>query len=261
MKRFTLLVLTAAAVLMMAAPCFAEGQDGPPPGTIGSGSITIEQIQKDIVQYTAERNGIKVFFVLPRGWELKEEGLDKAGKLLEGVPAYLLLSRAPVAKPDDPTDLVFELHVYEQRLPIDGITDKDGKKVDQKELFRGFLDAQLNQALGRGWKVLTEAKDIVPKPYGPENRPYGQTPFVPIFFETKEGAKLYTFTSVAEDTVWMLRFLVTKDQTENYGALIALILDNTFALTDAQYTEVEQRQAAALKKLEQEGKAPKQPAK
>ena len=249
-----------AAAVLVAAPCFAQGNDGRPAGTVGSGSITVEQILQDIVQYTAERNGINVFFVLPRGWELQEEGLDKqTGELVEGVPAYMLLSRAPVADPDDPTDLVFEMLIYEQGLTENLPEDLPEEERTHKARFRGFLDAQLSQALSRGWTVETDVKDIVPKPYGPDDRPYGQTAFVPIFYKTEEGAMLYTFTSVAWDTVWMLRFLVAKDQTDNYGALIALILDNSFALTDEQYEEIERRQAEALKELEAEGNAPKQP--
>jgi hypothetical protein len=256
MTRFTFIVIALGAVLLMAVPSFAEApKDDRPQGTIGSGSITIEQIEKEVVEYTAKRKGINVFFVLPRGWELQEEGLDKkTGQLAEGVPAYMLLSRAPVAKPEDPTDLIFELAIFEQGLTENLPADLPEAERDQKARFKAFLDAQLSQALGRGWKVLTDVKDIVPKPYGSAKRPYGQTAFVPIFYETKEGAKLYTFTSVTWDTVWMMRFLVSKDQTDNYGALMALMLDNTFALTDQQFAEVQKAQEEALAKLKAEGK-------
>ena len=259
MKRFTSLFLVLGCI-MLAVPALAQsGTENRPKGTLGSGAITIEQIQSEIVQYTAQRNGINVFFVLPRGWELKEEGLDsKTGELIDGVPAYMLLSRAPVARPDDPTDLVFELRIYDQGLTENLPADLSEEDRDQKVRFRAFLDAQLNQALSRGWKVLSETKDIIPKPYGPNDRPYGQTAFVPIFYETKEGAKLYTFTTVTWDTVWMMSFLVAKDQTDNYGALMALMLDNTFALTDEQFEAVEEAQAAAKKKLEEEGVLPKE---
>jgi hypothetical protein len=255
MMRFTFVVLVLGC-LALAAPAMAQApKDERPAGTIGSGAITIEQIKNEVVEYTAKRNGINVFFVLPRGWELQEEGLDKkTGSLVEGVPAYMLLSRAPVAKPEDPTDLIFELRIYEKGLTQDLPKDMSAEDRDQKARFKAFLDSQLSQALSRGWKVMTDTKDIVPKPYGPKDRPYGQTAFVPIFYQTKEGAMLYTFTTVTWDSVWMMSFLVTKDQTDNYGALMALMLDNSFALTDQQFDAVQKAQQEALKKLEEEGK-------
>lgn len=258
MKNYAVIVIALLLALPLAAHAQGEQFDDRPSGTIGSGSLSVEQIQQDIVQYQATRNGINVFFVLPRGWELLEEGLDEeTGELAEGVPAYMLLSRAPVADPDDPTDFIFELAIYEQKIKSEGETDEQGNAVGQSEQFRAFLDAQLSQALGRGWKVQTPVGDIVPKPYGAEDRPFGQTAFVPIFYETQGGAMLYTFTSVTWETIWMIRFLVSEDQSDNYGALIALMLDNTFALTDEQFEEVQRRQEEAfqqqMEQMDKEG--------
>lgn len=77
----------------------------------------------------------------------------------------------------------------------------------------------------------------------PPTRP--PTVFVPIFYEVppahnskSKGSVLYTFTSVVNGKVWMLKFLVAKDQIDNYGALIALILNNSFGMTKAEYEEL-----------------------
>ncbi len=41
--------------------------------------------------------------------------------------------------------------------------------------------------------------------------------------------------------MWTLKFLVAEDQIDNYGALIALILDNSFGLTEAEMKEMEKQ--------------------
>jgi hypothetical protein len=244
MRRLLFVIILALA----ATPALAQDKDSNkqgelPPGVVGSGAITLQQLTEDLQFLITEKYGIVVAFVLPRGWELVEQGIDpKTGKLREDLNVYSVISRAPVAKKGDPTDLIFELHIFKRGLLED--LPKNTKPEDKTEAvqFRNFLDEQLGINLKAGLKCLTKAADINAKPYGPPTRP--KTYFVPIFYEVPpppdsggKGSMLYTFTSVAGNKIWMLKFLVSKDQVDNYGALIAFVLDNALAMTKQQYEE------------------------
>lgn len=217
---------------------------GEPPGSMGSGAITATQFTKDLQILMTEWQGTVINFVLPRGWELVEAGLDsKTGKLRDDLKIYSLISRAPVAKKGDPTDLLFELDIFKQGLLEDLPADTPADQRTEPAQFNGFLNAQITINIKAGARCVTKPQDIEAKPYGPPTRP--PTMFVPIFYEVPpphnskgKGSVLYTFTSVAGGKVWMLKFLVAKDQIDNYGALIALILNNSFGLTKAEYEEM-----------------------
>jgi hypothetical protein len=298
---FNIVVLLA---LLAALPAFAapdkdkkdQKDQGVPPGTIGSGTVTLEQLTKELQFLTAQKEGIVVNFILPKNWELIEEGIDaKTGKVREDLNVYSLLSRRPVTDPKDPTPFIFELDIYKHGLTEAVKADpKTGQLPTTAEQFKNSLDLQMSSNIKGGLKVKSKPADIVPRVYGPgKTRP--QTIFVPISYETPTGAMLYTFTSVAADSyhfqgcpyaakfkvpisikdaealgynacmlceprdkngpvsvdkntmvsvthsgkaeakVWQMKFLVNKDQVDNYGALIALMLDNAFGLTEAEY--------------------------
>lgn len=250
--RICIVAFVLALLLPAVALAQAQGQKGgEPPGSIGSGAITVKQLLEDTKHWVAEKEGIVVVFILPKGWELAEQGIDaKTGKLKEDLNVYSLISRAPVAKKGDPTDLIFELKIYKRGL-LDGLpanTPADQRKPGV-QLWR-FLNEQVSINAKGGLKCITSIQDMKEKPYGPGPplREY-YTMFVPIFYEVppppgskSSGSVLYTFTSMTGDKAWMLRFLVNKDQVDNYWALIALVLHETIGMTKDEY---EQYMAAA----------------
>jgi len=230
-----ILAFTLALVMAMSVAAFAQG-DGK---DAGSGIITLEQMQKQLQFFKVDREGIHVHFVLPIGWELVEEGVDPVtGELEESMPAYVLLSRSPVHNPEDPTDLIFELSIYRRGLTEDLPADVPAEERTPGRQLWNFLNEQLSINLKGGLTCRTKLRDIDAKPYGLSSPDREPTWFVPLAYDTPEGAELYTFTSFTGDTVWSMKFLVAEGQIENYGALIALVLDNTFGLTDAQYKEM-----------------------
>lgn len=253
--------IVVALALLAALPALAapdkdkkdQKDTGAPPGSVGAGAMTLEQITKELQYLTAQKEGIVVNFILPKGWEVVEEGIDaKTGKVREDLNVYSLLSRRPVADPKDPTDFIFELDIYKHGLKEGAKADpKTGVVPSEADQFKEFLDVQMSVNIKGRLKVTSKPADIVPRAYGPDNRP--KTIFVPVFYETPTGADLYTFTSVAGDKVWQMKFLVSKGQTENYGALIALMLDNTFGMTDAEFQELLKNSATSTPK----GEAPK----
>ena len=229
-------VVLLAAVLLLPVAAHAQATEG---GEGGSGVITIDQLDKDLEVFFTEYAGINVFYVLPRGWDVGEQGVDKeTGKLMENVNRYVLVSRSPVVDENDVPDLVFELSIFDYGLfdgmPA-GVSDEERATYEQ-ESFMAFLDVQLSDALNSGLHCLSDPGDIRPKPYGTGTRP--PTLFVPIYYETQGAAKIYTFTSAYDGKVWMLKFLVKADQVQNYGGLIALILNNSFALTPEEFAEL-----------------------
>jgi len=296
--------IVVALALLAALPALAapdkdkkdQKDTGAPPGSVGAGAMTLEQITKELQYLTAQKEGIVVNFILPKGWEVVEEGIDaKTGKVREDLNVYSLLSRRPVLDPKDPTPFIFELDIYKHGLTEAVKADpKTGQIPTTAEQFKSFLDLQMSINIKGGLKVKSKPADITPRFYGPgKTRP--QTIFVPISYETPTGAMLYTFTSVASDSyhfqgcpytakfkvpisvkdaealgfgacmiceprdkngpvsldkntmvsvthsgkaeakIWQMKFLVNKDQVNNYGALIALMLDNAFGLTDGEY--------------------------
>lgn len=235
--RLFLTVISLAALLGVLPAAAAPDKDVPK-DAIGSGAITLQQMSEGLQFLTAQKEGVVVNFVLPDTWELVEEGIDaKTGKVKEDLNVYSLLSRRPVADPRDATDFIFELDIYKHGLMEGAKADpKTGQPPEAKDQFKSFLDLQMSINIKAGLKVLSKPNEIVPKLYGPPSRP--RTVFVPIYYETPQGALLYTFTSVAGQKVWQLKFLVSKDQVENYGALIALMLDNAFGLTEQEYKDL-----------------------
>ncbi|MCH7471480.1 hypothetical protein IIA79_00810 [bacterium] len=254
-----IILSTIVLAALWAAPGQAQDGDDAPKGTVGSGLITGEQITESLAFHLAVKEDIVVHFILPKGWELVEEGIDQAtGKLREDLGVYTLLSRSPVASPEEPTDFIFELDIYQRRLEVELPADMQEvqRKLDLEEKvtkeerqrlneaykealgiqFTEFLSVQDTVYIRGGLKRKTKLSEAVSKSYGPETRP--KTGFVPIRYQSPEGAMLYTFTSFTADTVWQVKFLVTEGQISEYGALIALILDNTFALTDEEFEEM-----------------------
>jgi hypothetical protein len=237
--RIAVLALVGGAVLAStawAAPAKSSG-NSEPAGSAGSGAVTATQITKDLQFLLTEREGIVVNFVLPRGWELVEESTDPKRNI------YALISRAPVTKKGDPTDLLFELDIYKHGLLEDLPADTPQDQRDSGVQLWNFLNAQITMNLKAGAKCTTKPQNIEAKPYGPPSR--DPTMFVPIFYDipappkTKgKGSTLFTFTSMVGDKVWMVKFLVAKDQVDNYGALIALVLNNSFGMTKEKYDEL-----------------------
>jgi hypothetical protein len=193
------LILSFTAVLLLSSAAFAQasaqgGADDQGP----SGVITLEQL-KDMQSLIAQKEGVVVNFVLPQSWEVVEEGIDpKTKKVREDLNVYSLLSRRPVADPQEPTDFIFELDIYKHGL-LEGLpADVKPEEATAAAQFKRFLDLQMSINLKGGLKVVSKPADIVPKLYGPDTRP--KTVFVPIFYKTPGGAMLYTFTSVITDT-------------------------------------------------------------
>lgn len=224
-----------ALVILLAQGAWA--QTGPPEDSGGSGAISFEDLSDNIEVFATHREGIVVFFILPVGWPVAEPGVDRAtGELDEELSRYTLLSRSPVVDEDEAADLVFELSIFRYGLPdewSDGVTEEEKSELE-RAAFWDFLDVQMSANLEAGLHCATPTEEIKAKPYGTGTRP--PTLFVPIFYEPRGGgARMYTFTSTHAGKVWMLKFLVKEDQIDNYGALIALVVNNSFAMTEAEF--------------------------
>jgi hypothetical protein len=181
---------------------------------------------------------------------------------------FTTMSRRKMASPNDPTDFIFELNIYEPNITA-GIDDKDQKKFDDAvgKRFRDFLDAQLSLNIQGKNKVISRASDIAPKKYGPtprngiSTRP--QTTLVPIHYQVPppkgqgNSAELYTFTGLTGGRIWQLKFLVNADMVKTYEPLIAIIVNNAFALTDAQQAELEKNTKAIKEKAAKAAKSGK----
>lgn len=241
MLKFLAASLLCLGLSATAAHAQNQGEDVPP-GTKGSGVITLDQLTEELQFFRVEQNDIFVHFVLPAGWELVEEGIDPAtGEVKPDIPAYVLLSRSPVHTPDEPTDFLFELDIYHE-----GLTENLPDDVPEEERNPGvqlwnFLNSQMSLYLRGGLTCRTPRNDIKAKAYGTTSPQRDPTLFVHLSYDTPSGAELHTFTTFTGDTVWEIKFLVAEGQIENYGALIALILDNSFGLTE---DELKERQKA-----------------
>jgi len=257
--------------LALAAPTGKKDkpkEEGPPPGTVGNIIIRAKDLSENLQMLEVPKYDIVVRYILPKGWKLEEQGKDpKTGKVREDTGIYVVTSRRPMPDPKEATDFVFELDMFEAKISA-GIP-KDTPQGEAYEAafldqFRGFLNTQVTMNLKLGNKMLTRSKDIGPKEYGPDSRGK-KTVFWPIFYEVppppgdksgSKGAILYTFTSFEGDTVYQLKFLVSKDMVEQHNGLIAIILDNTWAVTaeaDKKLRELA-KQAEAEAKSKSKGK-------
>lgn len=233
-KWFTSLML---AGLLAAGPAWAQEGDEP----YDSGLITFEDLSEDLSVCITSFEGIVVFYVLPRGWEGAEQGVDRqTGKLDEELNRYVLLSRSPMTDESEAPDLVFELSIFREVLPSewDAGLSEDEKSEMEEAAFWEFIDAQMAVNAKAGWHCVTPLEEIKAKPYGTGTRP--PTLFVPIFYEREGKVNIYTFTSITAGKVWVIKFLVKTDQVDNYGALIALILNNSFAMPEEAFEEYQQ---------------------
>jgi hypothetical protein len=273
-------VAAAAALgaLLLALPAGAapDAKDVPP-GTKGSVILDLESLTKEINTYKVQKYGIHTHFVLPKNWELVEPEKDaKTGKIPEDLPYYVVLSHAPTSQPNDPTDLVFELRIFKDGLTVDkpNLSKEEREKL-RAERFWAFLNNQISTSTKMGFKLTTDRSQIKAKPYGAtvdangnikvdaDGKLRGKTGrpiqyFVPLHYdiyvkgaESKtSNSKLFTFNTFTGDTIWQLTFLVSKDQIDNYGGLIAVVMDNSFGLTDAvvkQFEEEKKKAEAAAK--------------
>jgi hypothetical protein len=247
MKRVILFTLALVLVVpVLCAPAWAaqpkkDKSGGAPKDATGAGAISFADFTGKLDYKVTERFGIVISFILPKGWELVEGGIDpKTGKVRDDMEIYSLISRAPVAKKGDPTDFIFEMDIVKRGLldNLPGNTPENER--DSATQFWGFLNSQISMNLKSGMKCVTKTRDIEAKPYGPPTRE--PTMFVPIQYEVPpppkskgKNATLYTFTSVVGDKVWMMKFLVNKDQLDAYDDLIALMLRNSFGETQADF--------------------------
>lgn len=217
------------------------------PDDTGSGVITAEQLSDDISVCITKFEGIVVFYILPRGWEGAEQGVNRqTGKLDEDLNRYVLLSKSPMTDDNGVPDLVFELSIYREVLPEswDENLSEDEKSDMEQAAFWDFIDTQMSLNAKAGWHCVTPTDQIKAKPYGTGTRP--QTLFVPIFYEREGKVNIYTFTSITAGKVWTMKFLVKSDQADNYGALIALILNNSFAMTEDEFAKYQEEYNEAV---------------
>jgi hypothetical protein len=236
-------IIVLAMLLGISLSSFAFAAQGAPKGSSGGGSITIEQLTKGLDMLYSDRFGIVVHYSLPKGWERIEQGVDpKTGKLLEGVHKYVVLARRPMRDPKEPTDFIFELDIFEQQMDTSKLpknaTDEQIRDALGEQLTE-FLNMDISGHLKQSMEMESRPRDIVAKEYRKG------TFFIPVRYKTKEGAKLYTFTSFEGTTVYQLKFLVSEDMVEQHGMLIALILKNSFALTKEMHEQLLKQQPKA----------------
>jgi hypothetical protein len=250
------LAAPAKAKLAAKPAATSKPKDDRPAGTVGSGAMTMEQMKSGLQYLVAQKYGISINYVLPKTWEVVTKEMPGSGKT-PGV--FVTSSRKKMPDPNDPTDFIYELSIFEPDI-TKGM-DPKAKDFDDKlgKAFKEFLDVQLGVNIKAKNKVVSRAGDIVPKKYGPQPDKNGmstrpQTTFVPIHYEVPppkgkgNAAELYTFTGLTGGHIWQLKFLVNQDMIQVYEPLIALIVNNTFALTDAQQAKLEQNTRAIEQK-------------
>lgn len=228
------------AALLLAAPAWA--QEDPADG--GAGVIAGPD---NIANCITKFEGVVVFYVLPKGWEGAEQGVDReTGELDEDLQRYVLLSRSPRTDANGAPDLVFELSIYREALPSSWDADLSAAERAEMEqaAFWEFIDAQLAVNTEEGWELVTPEASIAAKPYGTGARP--STYFVPVSYERAGRLRLYTFTTVTAGKVWSLKFLVSAEQDRNYTALISFILNNSFAMSEAQFDRYQEQYGQAV---------------
>jgi hypothetical protein len=230
------------AALLTMAP--AWGQDDQQEG--GAGVITIDEWATNISNCITKFEGLVVLYVLPKGWEAGEQGVDpQTGKLNEDLNRYVLLSRSLRKDADGVPELLFELSIYREVLPEawdEGLSVKEKSEMEQAA-FWDFIDAQMGVNARTGWRCITPTAEIKAEPYGTGARP--ATYFVPIEYEREGKVNLYTFTTVTAGKVWTIKFLVEADKGKNYGALITYILNNSFAMSEEQFDQYQEQYGLA----------------
>ena len=241
----------------------SKPKDDRPSGTVGSGAMTMQQMQSGLQYLVAQKYGISVNYVLPKTWEVVTKELPGKDKT-PGV--FVTSSRKKMADPNEPTDFIFELSIFEPDI-TKGL-DPKAKDFDAKmgEAFKKFLDAQMSVNIKGKNKVISRASDIVPKKYGPKADEKGMstrppTTFVPIHYEVPppkgkgDAAELYTFTGLTGGRIWQLKFLVNQEANQVYEPLIALMVNNTFALTNEQQAQLEKNTRAIEQKASDAAKS------
>jgi hypothetical protein len=246
-----------------------------PPGTVDSGVISIDQVSKlqnirVIIKGPTDKSGqaVVVRTVLPDGWTYVENGRKKnSAELDPEIGVYTLLAKPPTK--DAETDFAYELRVYPNNLTAGPFEFKDAKgnviKVPEKDrnkegMLRLYLDAMISEFIRAEYKTSTSPRQMKPVAYGvvpDEDHPgqmllMGTRPeamyFVPIAFtHPKTGETIFTFTGVIGDKIVALRFLVAKDQEENYRGTIAYIINNTWGLTLDQDSQWAQKMQEKIK--------------
>lgn len=203
-----------------------------------SGVITLEQLQKDLKTHHTGFGGIVVSFVLPKGWEPVEATVDpNTKKQYAEIGVYSLIAAAPTVDEDEAPDMVFELDIFEKSLLAGLPPEVPEEERNPVFQMQNFLNEQINFHLKGGLDLVTKNRDIKPKQYG-TSPVRGATWFTHLKFEVPDGGgMLYTFTSLTDDKVWMVKFYVADGQTKNYSALIALILNNTFGLSEQDFQD------------------------
>ncbi|MCB1222192.1 MAG: hypothetical protein H7A35_02745 [Planctomycetales bacterium] len=225
-----------AAVLMLGAtPAFAQqGGQNPPETGDDSMVITLKQMSENLDKFRTERDGIVVHFVLPKGWDLIEQGIDpKTGEEIKDVGMYALLARRPMPG-DTPTDFIFELDIYDRRLMEDLPADIPEEDRNESAQFWGFINAQIAMNARSGIKMTSEVRDINLKEYRKDMA------WVPIYYESQaNGTRLITFTTVVDRKLVVMKFLISKDMYEVHKGLVALIINNSWVITTDALLEME----------------------
>ena len=145
-KLYIYLMLLVVLAMGTVAPALAQPEGEEEGG--GSTVIGLTDLE-NIQQLVTERNGIVVCYVLPQGWVIGEQGVDKAtGELMENINRYVLVSRSPVVDEDDAPDCTFELSIFEHGLfdEMPAGLSKEEEKEYEAQAFLAFLDVQISEA-------------------------------------------------------------------------------------------------------------------
>ncbi|MCB1188513.1 hypothetical protein KDL29_15235 [bacterium] len=229
------LACLAAALLLGATPALAQqgGQNPPENGDEGM-VITLKQMSENLDKFRTERDGIVVHFVLPKGWDLVEQGIDpKTGEPIQDVGMYALLARRPMPG-DTPTDFIFEMDIFDRRLMEELPADIPEEDRNENAQFWGFINAQISMNARSGIKMTSEVRDINFKEYRKNMA------WVPIYYESQaNGTRLITFTTVVDRKLVVMKFLISKDMYDVHKGLVTLIINNSWVITTEALKEME----------------------
>ena len=165
------LALLLAGVLLLATPALAQG--GTDSEEEGGGSIvmTWDNLLNDIQQLVTPFNDIVILSVLPRGWDIGEQGVKHGSsrddaELAENINRYVLVSRSPVVDDSEAPDFTFELSIFKHGLfdEMPAGLSEDEQSTFEAEAFRTFLDIQISDALNAGLHCTSKAAEIKPMP-------------------------------------------------------------------------------------------------